>query len=194
MLSKGYQLFDEQGRMLHGKTAPKSEVLRKGLLHGAAHVWVWRHRAGQVEILLQQRADGMMTFPGMLDISAAGHIDPGEEVLVTAIRECREELDLEVTDKDLYFVMAHKRALPVTGTELIENECVWVYLFELKQSVDLTLEAGEVSTVVWKSLASFKSDIGNPVAQRQYVPHSPAYFAVLFEALDDRATAGYKIV
>jgi len=189
MLSNGYQLFDEQGRMLHGKTAPKSEVLRKGLLHGAAHVWVWRRRAGQIEVLLQQRADSMMTFPGMLDISAAGHIDPGEEALLTAIRECREELNLEVTDKDLHFVMVLKRVLPVTNTELIENECVWVYLFELKQTANLTLEAAEVSAITWKNLASFKSDIANPVTHRQYVPHSLAYLAVLFEALDVREKA-----
>ncbi|HSX00207.1 MAG TPA: NUDIX domain-containing protein [Patescibacteria group bacterium] len=182
MLRKPYQLFDEQGRALVDKAASKMEVLSKGLLHGAAHVWIWRHHAGRIELLLQRRADNMATFAGMLDISAAGHIDYREEPLAAAVRECQEEVGLKALIEDLRFVMVHRRRLSVMNTALIENEFVWVYLLELRRDVDFELQAKEVSEVMWKPLTACKSEIYS-AANDQYVPHGRPYFDMLFEGL-----------
>src|SRR5688572_29603237 len=70
------QLYDEQGDQIPGKGASGKDILDKGLLHAAAHVWIWRRaKKGQIEILLQKRADELRTWPGRYDISTAGHID-----------------------------------------------------------------------------------------------------------------------
>ena len=63
-----------------------------GDLHGASHVFLARLRGGRAELLLQKRSAQKDSFPGLYDISAAGHLDPGEDFAAAARRELAEEL------------------------------------------------------------------------------------------------------
>ena len=67
-----------------GRALTKSEA-RSGILHGVAHVWIWRLGSAGPEVLLQVRAKDKATWPDYLDISAAGHIDFGEAPLLSLI-------------------------------------------------------------------------------------------------------------
>jgi isopentenyl-diphosphate delta-isomerase len=188
MKSRNYQLYNKQGQPKHGQHSTKDDVLHNGLLHGAAHMWLWRCRNGQVEVLLQRRAPGMLTFPGKWDISAAGHIDGGEEPLTTAVREIQEELGLHIAQRDLLFVFQHRLQLTLDNG-LIENEYRWVYLVEITGSPMLGLEKDEVSAAKWVPLAQLKADIANDERYAAYVPQGRPYFAMLFEALERVAAA-----
>ena len=178
-----WQLYIEQGRPLAGQGARRDEVGRKGLLHAAAHVWLWRRRHGDVELLLQKRAAGILTWPGRLDISAAGHVDLGEEPLRTAVRETREELGLSLAAEDLRLIGVTRARARVDDSKLIENEFQWVYLAKAPDDA-LHLEADETAAVTWKRLAQLQAELADPALRVRYVPHGPIYFAMLFDALE----------
>ena len=118
-LDELWQLYDEQGVALEDKGSAKDEVFSKGLLHGAAHVWIWRIKDGIPEVLLQKRAPNKRTWPNRYDISAAGHIDLGETPLDTALREANEEIGLNVTPDKLKHFGVHRAHLETENNQLV---------------------------------------------------------------------------
>ncbi|WP_407645941.1 NUDIX hydrolase [Actinacidiphila oryziradicis] len=76
------------------------EAHLQGKWHRTVHCWVVSaERGGQ--ILLQKRSDTMKNFPGLLDVSAAGHLEAGEPV-EAGLREVTEELGIEVDRSRLH--------------------------------------------------------------------------------------------
>ena len=53
---------------------------------------------GRWQVLLQKRSENKDSFPGLLDISSAGHLDPGETYESGAWRELSEELGIREED------------------------------------------------------------------------------------------------
>ena len=87
-------ILDESGRPT-GEVAPKSEAHRLGLWHRCFHCWICGSERGSSYLLLQRRAATKDTWPGYLDVTAAGHLAAGEETL-DGLREVEEELGLRV--------------------------------------------------------------------------------------------------
>ena len=181
-----WQLYDEQGNPLQDKGATKEDVLGKGLLHGASHVWIWRVKDDQTQILLQKRAADKRTWPNYYDISAAGHIDLGEEPLTAAIREAKEEINLDIDPSDLKFAGSRYGRVDVPDTGLIENEFCFIYTLRLYDETDFSLDDGEVDSLIWKDLNVMKAEIQNDSGDEKYVPHGDTYFSILFEAIHNQ--------
>ena len=173
-----WQLFAEDGRPIHGKGANKDDVFAKGLLHGAAHVWIWRNNNGQTEVLLQKRAANKRTWPNRLDISAAGHIDVGEGSLTVALRETSEEIGIDVEPELLEEIVVVK-AYMIAENEAIENEFQWLYLLELANDIKFSLQETEVDSLVWKRLDDFAQDSSSEL----YVPHGKEYYEKVVTAI-----------
>lgn len=75
-------------------TKPRPDVHRDGDWHRVFHCWViFRDEAGADWIIMQKRGVDKATYPGYLDVSAAGHYAAGETVR-DGIRELHEELGL----------------------------------------------------------------------------------------------------
>lgn len=178
-----WQLYDEQGNPLQDKGATKEDVLGKGLLHGASHVWIWRVKDDQTQILLQKRAGNKRTWPNYYDISAAGHIDLGETPLTAAIREAKEEINLNIKPEDLKFAGSRGGRVLVPDSELIENEFCFIYTLRLDNETDFSLNDGEVDSLIWKDLDIMKNEIQNNSGKEKYVPHGDTYFSILFDAM-----------
>ena len=176
-----WQLYNEDGQPLTGQGAAKDEVFKDGLLHGAAHIWVWCRHKNSLKVLVQKRAASKRTWPNRYDISAAGHIDLGETPLTAALRETQEEIGLDVTQGELAEVAVHRAHLK-TDDGSIENEFQWIYLLELSALADFNLQANEVSAVEWLDLEEFKRAVRG--TSEQYVPHGPTYFEAVFAALE----------
>ena len=125
-----------------GKTALKSEAHKKGWFHATAHIWFF---TSDEKILLQKRALTKKVFPGIWDISVAGHIGAGEEVLEGAKREVFEEIGLILEDKE--FIKIGTRIHQVTHENGIQdNEHHHVFIAELKTPVsELTMQPEEVA-------------------------------------------------
>jgi len=127
-----------------GNTALKSEAHKKGWFHATAHIWFF---TTDHQILLQKRALTKKVFPGIWDISVAGHIGAGEKILQGAKREIFEEIGLELQEKDL--IKIGTRIHQVSHSNGIQdNEHHHVFIAELKISVEkLTLQKEEVADI-----------------------------------------------
>lgn len=58
--------------------------------------------------MLQRRSASKKSDPNCWDISGAGHIRAGENIIDGAIRELKEELGVEVKDRDLQYIATKK--------------------------------------------------------------------------------------
>lgn len=125
-----------------GKTALKSEAHKNGWFHATAHIWFFTR---DEKILLQKRALTKKIFPGIWDISVAGHIGAGEEILAGAQREVFEEIGLKTQDKDL--IKIGTRIHQVTHENGIQdNEHHHVFIAELKVPIStLKMQKEEVA-------------------------------------------------
>ena len=85
-------ILDENGLPI-GKAASRKEVHEKGLWHRAVLVvLVDKYN----RILLQQRSDKKEKYPGLWDLSVAGHVPAGYDSLDAAYAEIMEEIGTQV--------------------------------------------------------------------------------------------------
>ena len=75
-------------------TRPRAVCHRQGLRHAVVHLWCVQERGGAPAVWLQQRALDRPLYPGLFDLTATGHVDPGETPLEAVVREAREEAGL----------------------------------------------------------------------------------------------------
>lgn len=80
---------------------PRSIVHAQGLRHHVCHLWVVGVRDGVRGIWLQKRQNDRPLYPGFYDLTATGHMDPGETPLTAALREAREEIGLHADEADV---------------------------------------------------------------------------------------------
>jgi len=90
--------FTQDGRPL-GK-APREEVHRIGYWHETFHCWVTATQNGEDVVYLQRRSPDKKDYPGLFDITAAGHLT-ADETVQDGTREMAEEIGLEVNYDDL---------------------------------------------------------------------------------------------
>ena len=77
-----WQVYSQNGEPIKDAGAFRGEVsANASIVVGAAHVWFWNHSGSEIEILLQKRAQGVKSWPGYYDVTAAGHIDFGESAI-----------------------------------------------------------------------------------------------------------------
>lgn len=75
-----------------GQSKTRRLIHREGDWHRSVQIWIVQKSNGAVRVLLQRRSKYKDTHPDMLDVSCAGHIDSGEDVVESALRELQEEL------------------------------------------------------------------------------------------------------
>jgi len=133
------EVCDEEGKTLY--LEDRKIIHQKGLLHREVHVWFF---TPEREIIFQHRAKYKDTYPDLLDATVGGHVEPGDSLDQTAVKECAEETGLELGISDLIFV----KNLRVTGldksTGMTNNviRAQYVYLFSRDIS-ELKLEEGK---------------------------------------------------
>ena len=137
-----------------GKTALKSEAHKNGWFHATVHIWLF---TADKKILLQKRALTKKVFPGLWDISVAGHIAAGESVLSSAKREVFEEIGLKLQEKDLIKIgtrihqVKHKNGIQ-------DNEHHHVFIAELKVPISaLKIQKEEVAAIKLFDLSILKN-------------------------------------
>lgn len=137
-----FDIFDEHRNPIG--TASRSEVHRLGLWHQTFHCWVWRQTGAGAEFLVQERHPGKDTFPGLLDISCAGHLLAGEGAH-DGIRELEEELGLQARFQDLVPCGIFAE-VDFIDCRLIDKEFCHMYLYRCDQSLtDYQLQEEEVT-------------------------------------------------
>lgn len=157
-----------------GRSVSRHVVHRDGLWHRTVHVWVV---SGKGEVLLQRRVESKENYPGLWDVSAAGHISFGETSLEAAEKELFEELGITVRAGDLHYVTSLAGEAVLNEGRYIDRE--WVDIYTLRCEIlleSLTLQAEEVADVRWVSLGELARRVreGDPTL----VPHLEEYQAM----------------
>lgn len=99
-------VLDEDGNKI-GKIETRAKVHEKGLWHRIIVV-SFIDRNGH--LLMQQRAFDKESNPGKWDVSAAGHVSSGQTSIEAAVREVAEELGIEITEKELKYILTYKNS------------------------------------------------------------------------------------
>jgi len=144
-------IVDENGEP-SGETVERCFAHRNGIRHRTAHVWLFRKRDGETEILLQKRSENKDSFPGCYDISSAGHIPAGIGYIPSALRELSEELGLTLPESALEYCGIKRvsvddcfHGIPYHDRQVTRIYMVW-YAPEMG---DFVLQEEEVSEVRW---------------------------------------------
>jgi isopentenyldiphosphate isomerase len=125
-----------------GEIAWKSDAHRRGLWHRCFHCWIY----GEPYLLVQRRAATKDTWPGYLDVTAAGHLRSGEGPL-DGLRELEEELGLKVEPERLVPLGTRRIEQEIPGGCDREFHEVFL-LFDPTPPEDLRLQEGEVEAVL----------------------------------------------
>ena len=117
----------------------RSEIHQSNLRHRSVHLFVFDQEG---RLFLQKRSHRKDVHPGLWDTSAAGHVDAGEDIGTSALRELKEELGL-APKTPLEFLLKLE-AEATTGWEFIS-------LFKTIAESPITLEAEEIDEGQWLS-------------------------------------------
>lgn len=167
-----FDVLDNHGGFT-GKTATRGECHSQGLWHRAIVVFIISPD-GQ-KVLLQKRSANKRLWPNMWDVAVGGHVDAGEFGYQAAIREAKEELNVDLKPQDLLHIGS-------TTSENIEGNIINRHFndyFITRLSVDpakLTLQPEEVSEVKWIDLSEFERLITNDTSSITDKPNCWDYY------------------
>ncbi|XP_024996213.1 nudix hydrolase 3-like isoform X3 [Cynara cardunculus var. scolymus] len=189
-LRKGIQvlehLYEFLGFELQITSRRLSAVHREGDYHRAVHVWIFAESTQ--ELLLQRRTDCKDSWPGLWDISSAGHVSAGDTSLITARRELQEELGVNLPKDAFELLFVFLQECVTNDGKFIDNEFDDVYLVTTLAPIPLeafTLQESEVSAVKYISVEDYKHLLakGDP----HYVPHKmDGQYGQLFDIITKR--------
>lgn len=152
-----FDILNEQGE----KTGIKKEraiVHQDGSWHKAVHIWIINENG---DILLQRRCANKDSDPNMLDISCAGHLTSGDDSIHGAIRELKEELNLDVNKSELKYITTLKRS-PKHDDGFIDNEFDDLYILRTNKKIEeLKYQEEEISEIFFVPYKKFKEMIEN---------------------------------
>ena len=176
------EIWDESG-VPTGRTALKSVAHKAGWFHPTVHIWFYTNSG---KVLLQKRAPEKDTFPGLWDVSVAGHVQAEETPMEAALREIKEEIGLEVITGSLQFFGRFKSEHSHPGG-ILDREFHYGYLSELKVPLEsLQPQVGEVSEVELRPLLKFSEEVWGLANPGRYVPHRREYYAAVIKAIKSR--------
>ncbi|PLT28994.1 NUDIX hydrolase [Peribacillus deserti] len=200
-------IFDDEG--IEIGTAPRSEVHKKGYWHQAFHCWFVCSENGIPYIYLQKRSPGKKDYPGLLDITAAGHL-LAQETIEDGVREIHEELGIDVSINDLIPLGIIKYCVMKEELDFIDKELAHVYLFQHEGAInEFHLQEEEVSGMVKIEFNSFyefcfgrrdeldilgfeadssgqKIELKKTAAREDFVPHEREYYEVIAERIREK--------
>ena len=171
-------VLDENGNKT-GFVEDKNEVYKKGLWHRTCHIWIINDNN---ELLVQKRNPDKATFPNMWAISVAGHVDAGENSIKTAIRELKEEVNLDIDPSELEYLFTVKRTQPYQDHDLKVFDDVYL----LHRNIDCNktkLQVEELTDIKYVYYEYLKDIFKS--GDKDYVPYSLEH-KKLFDILEDR--------
>ena len=166
-----------------GETMTRGETHALKRWHRSVHVWLVDPALGLVA--LQKRSPNKDTFPGRWDISAAGHIESGDESRSTAVRELAEELGVVCDGEELRFLCC----VPAEQADLGGCNCFEDVYILRSDSTNTAFAVGEaeVTATAWMAMKELEEKLktGDPTV----VPRTEKYQSAFFGFL--RAECGF---
>lgn len=165
-----------------GQTILKSDAHRLGIFHPTVHIWFYTKNG---TLLLQQRGKNKSTYPLLWDVSVAGHVGAGEEILEAAVREIKEEIGLTASKESLIKIGVFKSSQNHDNS-IIDNEFHHTFLCELKTPLqNLKKQDSEVESLAMIPLFTFAEEVWGLANTAKYVPHSREYYKTIVKSIKE---------
>lgn len=124
------------------------------LTPSAVVVMLTKNCIGQTFVLLQRRQNTGFA-DGLWDLSCSGHVEEGESMTDACVRECREELGLNVAPENFkFFALIHKRDKECNLTYY--NGYFYLDKFDGQPTIG---EPDKCSQISWFNVSSLPSDL-----------------------------------
>ena len=169
-------IVDENGN-------PTNEVLSKedthklGKWHNTAHVWIYNSKK---ELLIQKRSLNKDTCPGMWDISVAGHISAGENIVKGAERETLEEVGLKLNLINLQEMFILKESHFNKKMDWNNNEFHHVFCYKFDGSInDFTIQEEELEEIRFITIENLISELSTQNKLETFAGNKEYYFRVI---------------
>lgn len=117
-------VYDEAGNRTG--SLPRDQVHQQGLWHPVFHCQIVADRSGVATAVLQLRSRHKAAFPGLLDVSSAGHLAAGETP-IDGLRELDEELGVR-PDVSALVELGVRRLVDDSGEGRLNREMVHAFL------------------------------------------------------------------
>ena len=91
-----FDVLNEKGEYTN-RIETREKCHKDGLWHKAVALFIINSKG---QVLLQKRSANKKMWPNMWDITSGGHVLVGELGFQAIIRECKEELGIELKDSD----------------------------------------------------------------------------------------------
>lgn len=155
-----------------GLTAERGEKLAEGTYRMVIHVCIFNSRD---EMLIQKRADDIVRWPGLWDVSVGGGASAGDDSRRAAQRETAEELGLHLDFSD------RRPVLTIYFSDGFDD----FYTVEQELSPDeLQLQAEEVADAKWAT----REEIEAMIDDGTFIPYQKDLLGYLFFARKGRGT------
>ncbi|WP_299120947.1 NUDIX domain-containing protein [uncultured Tenacibaculum sp.] len=169
-------IVDEFGNYT-GKTCLKSEAHKFGYFHPTVHIWIY---TSNQQILLQKRALTKKVFPGLWDISVAGHVAAGENIEEAALREVSEEIGFSIAPENLYKIGTRKHMVN-HANGIIDNEFHHVYITKLTVPIhQLKIQEEEVDEL---KLFELKTLLKTRELNNTLLPQYHDYYSFVYDEI-----------
>jgi len=190
-------IFDENRNPIGVRT--REDVHREGYWHQTFQCWFVRRIDGEDYVYFQERHETKADFPGLLDITAAGHLSAGETI-ENGAREIEEELGVAIRREELTYAGCKPYRYRRDG--FIDNEFCHVHYYVCELPFEaFRFRDGEVSAIVPMKLADARRIVRDPAAEaaalrvvpergerreisvgwRDLVPHETRYYEAAFD-------------
>ena len=163
-----------------GQRILKSEAHKNGIFHPTVHVWLYTHNG---LLLIQKRGRYKKSFPSLWDVSVAGHIAAGENIIESALREVEEEISLILPPDALKKIGVFKSQKD-HHENFKDYEFHHSFIAQLKVPLsDLRKQDSEVEEIALIPLQTFAEETIGLANPSKYVPHDPAYYNTVIKAI-----------
>lgn len=135
-----------------GEKVERSYAHKKGILHAAVHIYVYRKTDKGYDVLLQKRAADKDSFPLCWDTSCAGHVTSGDTFEKTVVKELCEELGIKVSEGEAVhcFTETVRKVNTFYGKVFDDREIYKVYKLEYDVPAEkIEFQKEEISEVKW---------------------------------------------
>ena len=155
-----------------GQTWIRGEKQPEGAYRMVVHVCIFNSRG---EMLIQKRADGIVRWPGMWDVSVGGGASAGDDSRSAAERETAEELGLHIDFSN------RRPVITVNFKDGFDD----FYTVQQDVSLDgMRLQKEEVAGAKWAS----KEEIEAMIDEGIFIPYQKDLLGYLFFARENRGT------
>ena len=133
--------YDNKRQYLNRATERNEKI--DGEYRQSVHTWIQNSKG---EFLIQKRTPNKNYFPNMWSQTGGG-VEKGEIPLQAALRECKEELGIDIDTNNIELILSFRRKYDFVD--------VWL----VKQDIDIStlkLQADEVADVKWATIDEIK--------------------------------------